>query len=272
MFVSALLVMAATVGIPGSTIASARTDKSAKKAPAAVTQEIPVLPLDNPARRNMIWLTTPITDPRQLLIRRVEEKFASGEQNYKAGHLEAARKDFDDAVDWMLQSGYDPNSDPQLSELFHRVVDTVYTYELQAFRAGDGFNEAPAVPAPIDEVAEMTFPVDPRLKARAEEAAKNISHDLPLTVNDEVLSFLNFFQTPRGRAIVETGLRRAGRYRGMIARVLSEEGVPQDLIYLAQAESAFQPTALSRAGARGVGSSRVDLQACKLEYSIVSPK
>ena len=132
------------------------------------------------------------------------------------------------------------------------MVDTVYTDELQAFRAGDGFNEAPAVPAPIDEVAEMTFPVDPRLKARAEEAAKNISHDLPLTVNDEVLSFLNFFQTPRGRAIVETGLRRAGRYREMIARVLGEEGVPQDLIYLAQAESAFQPTALSRAGARGM--------------------
>jgi membrane-bound lytic murein transglycosylase D len=237
---------------PSSAISSVRSDKSANKAPAAATQEIPVLPLDNPARRNMIWLTSPVRDARQYLIQQVEAKFASGEQNYKAGHLEAARKDFDDAVDWMLQSGYDPNSDPQLSELFHRVVDTVYTYELQAFRAGDGFNEAPAVPAPIDEVAEMTFPVDPRLKARAEEAAKNISHDLPLTVNDEVLSFLNFFQTPRGRAIVETGLRRAGRYRGMIARVLSEEGVPQDLIYLAQAESAFQPTALSRAGARGM--------------------
>ncbi|PYU66567.1 MAG: hypothetical protein DMG49_21695, partial [Acidobacteria bacterium] len=104
----------------------------------------------------------------------------------------------------------------------------------------------------IDEVAEMTFPVDPRLKERAEEAAKNISHDLPLTVNDQVLSFLNFFQTPRGRAIVETGLRRAGRYREMISRVLREEGLPQDLIYLAQAESAFQPLALSRAGARGI--------------------
>jgi membrane-bound lytic murein transglycosylase D len=250
--ICALLIPVAEFGLSGSTIASNRSDKSANKTPPAATPEIPVLPLDNPARRNMIWLTSPVRDARQYLIQQVEQKFASGEQNYKAGHLEAARKDFDDAVDWMLQSGYDPNSDPQLSELFHRVVDTVYTYELQAFRAGDGFNEAPAVPAPIDEVAEMTFPVDPRLKARAEEAAKNISHDLPLTVNDEVLSFLNFFQTPRGRAIVETGLRRAGRYRGMIARVLSEEGVPQDLIYLAQAESAFQPTALSRAGARGM--------------------
>src|SRR5260370_36674689 len=152
----------------------------------------------------------------------------------------------------MLESGYDPNSDPQLSELFHHVTDTVYPYELQSFRAGDGFPEAPAVPAPIDEVAEMTFPVDPKLREHAEETAKSSSHDLPLTVNDVVASYLNFFQTPRGRAIVENGLRRKGKYQEMIARVLHEEGVPQDLIYLAQAESAFQPLALSRAGARGI--------------------
>ena len=210
------------------------------------------LPLFAPKRRSLVMLPPTLGRSKEELIARVEQKFASGEQNYKAGHLEAARKDFDEAVDWMLESGYDLNSDPKLSELFRRVVDTVYADELQAFRAGDGFQEAPAVPAPIDEVAEMTFPVDPRLKERAEEAAKNLSHDLPLTVNDQVLSFLNFFQTPRGRAIVETGLRRAGRYRDMISRVLQEEGLPQDLIYLAQAESAFQPLALSRAGARGI--------------------
>ena len=210
------------------------------------------LPLVNPAARPSASLLPPATAGKAYLMARVEEKFVSGEQNYKAGHLEASRKDFDQAVDWLLESGYDLNKDAQLSELFHRVVDTVYAYELQAFRAGDGFSEPPAVPAAIDEVADMTFPVDPRLKERAEEAAKNISHDLPLTVNDEVLSFLNFFQTPRGRAIVETGLRRSGRYREMISRVLREEGVPQDLIYLAQAESAFQPLALSRAGARGI--------------------
>jgi membrane-bound lytic murein transglycosylase D len=186
------------------------------------------------------------------LIAQVNEKFASGQANYQAGHLAAARRDFDDAVDWILESGYDPNSDPKLHALFQQVTDTVYTYELQAFRAGDGFSETPAVPAPIDEVAEMTFPADPKLKERAEEVAKSASHDLPLTVNDVVASFLNFFQTPRGRAIVENGLRRKGRYDTMIAQVLKEEGVPQDLIYLAQAESAFQPLALSRAGARGI--------------------
>jgi peptidoglycan lytic transglycosylase D len=250
---------AAHAPVPRSTI-TAVNQGSTPAAPVAKVAtnstptrlELPPLPVFPPKRRSLVILAATPRGTKEDLIAKVEQKFASGEQNYKAGHLEAARKDFDEAVDWMLESGYDLNSDPKLSELFHRVVDTVFADELQAFRAGDGFQEAPAVPAPIDEVAEMTFPVDPRLKERAEEAAKNLSHDLPLTVNDEVLGFLNFFQTPRGRAIVETGLRRAGRYRDMISRVLQEEGLPQDLIYLAQAESAFQPLALSRAGARGI--------------------
>jgi membrane-bound lytic murein transglycosylase D len=229
--------------VPGQTPARAQE-------PAVA--EVGALPLPNALGPSFVSLQAPTPGGIDYLIVRVQEKFASGEANYKAGHLEAARRDFDDAVDWMLESGYDPNSDPRLSELFHHVTDTVYTYELQAFRAGDGFTEAPAVPAAIDEVAELTFPVDPKLKEHAEETAKNISHDLPLTVNDIVGSYLNFFQTPRGRAIVETGLRRKGKYQDMISRVLREEGVPQDLIYVAQAESAFQPLALSRAGARGI--------------------
>jgi len=230
----------------------AQGQQSSARAAQAGPSVVGNLPLRNMKAQPLISLAQRTPGGIPYLIERVKQKFAAGEANYKAGHLAAARRDFDDAVDWMLESGYDPNSDPKLSELFHQVTDTIYAYELQAFRAGDGFSEAPAVPAPIDEVAEMTFPVDPKLRERAEEAAKSVSHDLPLTVNDVVASYLNFFQTPRGRAIVETGLRRKGKYDDMISRVLREEGVPQDLIYLAQAESAFQPLALSRAGARGI--------------------
>jgi membrane-bound lytic murein transglycosylase D len=38
----------------------------------------------------------------------------------------------------------------------------------------------------------------------------------------------------------------------MMVSILKEEGVPQDLIYLAQAESGFHPLAVSRVGARGI--------------------
>src|SRR5690348_6543034 len=228
---------------------AAKSERAQQAQPPLV---LATLPLTDPKRPGPKSLLPPFPDGKTYLVQKVQEKFASGEKNFKAGHLEAARKDFDDAVDWMLESGYDPESDPALSALFHHVVDTVYAYELQAFRGGEGATEAAAVPAPIDEVAAVAVPADPRVKERAEEAAKNVSHDLPLTVNDEVLMFLNFFQTPKGRDIVENGLRRSGKYRDMISRVLREEGLPQDLIYLAQAESDFQPLALSRAGARGI--------------------
>ena len=244
--------------VPGTPVPGSQTAQSTKPAPAPTktAQQAPAvlapLSLIDPKRPQPKSLLPPVPDGKAYLVLKVQEKFASGEKNFKAGHLEAARRDFDDAVDWMLESGYDPESDAALSALFHHVVDTVYAYELQAFRGGEGFTEAAAVPAPIDEVAAVAVPADPRLKERAEEAAKNVSHDLPLIVNDEVLMFLNFFQTPKGRDIVENGLRRSGKYRDMISRVLREEGLPQDLIYLAQAESAFQPLALSRAGARGI--------------------
>jgi len=208
------------------------------------------LPLTRQGEQSALLLPTrPSVD---ILIEQVQAALASGEQNYQAGHLDAARRDFDRALDGLLMSGYDLRSDPRLEDLFDHAVDTVNAQEIAAFREGDGFTEQRSEPAPIDEISDLTFPVDPNLKVRVEGELRDLAHDLPLTLTDPVLSYLNFFQTPRGRAIVASGLRRAGRYREMIARVLSEEGLPQDLIYVAQAESAFQPAALSRAGARGV--------------------
>ena len=87
---------------------------------AAAAPQKPQDTLDNLPPRNLntqplISLARPTPGGIPYLMERVKEKFASGEANYKAGHLAAARRDFDDAVDWMLESGYDPNSDPQLS-------------------------------------------------------------------------------------------------------------------------------------------------------------
>jgi len=48
------------------------------------------------------------------------------------------------------------------------------------------------------------------------------------------------------------GLERSGKYAPMIRRILSEEGIPQELIHLAQAESGFIPRAVSRMRATGM--------------------
>lgn len=183
--------------------------------------------------------------------------FDAGEVDFRAGHLDKARDEFDQSLDMLLSSGFDVDNEPRLNDLYHKIVESVHSDELQAFRQGDGFaGQEESTPAPIDEIAEGAIPqpstFDPNLLKSLQGEVNSEEHDVPLTVNEHVASYLNYFQTPRGSAIVETGLRRAGRYREMVGRVLREEGMPQDLIYLAQAESAFLPQAVSRAGARGM--------------------
>lgn len=253
--IPAHLTVAMTLAVTGTQFTERSADASRARADSRSIQAFPAdmgpLPVASPFLRHLV-LAPPPADGVEVLMAQVQATFSTGEQEYKAGHMESARRHFDQAVDWILLSGFDLQSDSRLEALFSHIVDTVHGYELSAFRAGDGFSEPPSEPAPIDEIAEMTFPVDPRLKDRAEKELHAVSHDLPLTINDTVLSYVNFFQTPRGKAIVEGGLRRAGRYREMISRIFREEGVPQDLIYLAQAESGFKPLALSKASARGM--------------------
>jgi membrane-bound lytic murein transglycosylase D len=237
---------------------SARTPVQVRPAQIALPsqdQVLPSLPL-NAQHKFLMPLALQAPDGAERLAAESQAAFEAGEQDFQAGHLVKAREEFDEALDQLLASGFDLDGDPRLSGLYHHIIDTVSLDELEAFRAGDGFTEQKSTPAPIDEIAEEPIPqpekFDPNLRGRAEGEASAIDHDVPLTVNDPVLAYLNFFKTPRGSAIVETGLRREGRYREMVRRVLKEEGMPQDLIYLAQAESAFQPQAVSKAGARGM--------------------
>jgi len=193
----------------------------------------------------------PRIDPVESLLEKVEKEYEAGQANYNAGHLEAARENFDRAVSLLLESSFDIRSDERLQGEFDKVIAGVSTLELEALKQGDGFTGQKAEPAPIDEANEITFPADPKIEAKAAEEVKQTVSDLPLTMNDEVAGYINFYST-RARGTLERALVRAGRYGEIIRRIFREEGVPQDLIYLAMAESGFHPLALSRAGARGM--------------------
>ncbi len=189
----------------------------------------------------------------QQLIALVERAYQSGVTNYGGGHLTAAKNDFDYAIDLMLTSGLDLKNDPQLSDEFEHLVDAVNSLEMEALKQGNGF--APkSEPTPVDIANDVTFPVDPNVKAKAEAELKTTQSDLPLVLNDYVASYINFFSnSPRGHGTIVSSLRRAGRYKAMIQRVLAEEGVPQDLIYQAVAESGFQTQSVNpRSGAGGM--------------------
>lgn len=186
------------------------------------------------------------------LLAQVERALQSGQADYAAGHMEEARADFDKAVDLLLEGPLDIRSDERLQAEFDKVIEGVYTLEMAAVTAGgDTVAEQKSEPAPIDEANSITFPEQPTVTPEQQAAVKRIPSELPLELKPAVENYIYFF-SGRGRGTLEAALIRSGRYREMIQRVFKEEGVPQELIYLAQAESGFHPLAVSRAGARGM--------------------
>ncbi|HEY4962071.1 MAG TPA: LysM peptidoglycan-binding domain-containing protein [Terriglobales bacterium] len=186
------------------------------------------------------------------LIAQAEKLYTTGQADYQAGHLDAAKQNFDQAFNVMLSGSVEVRDNPRLEHEFDKIVEGVRQLELAALQQGDGFTEQRSEPAPIDEANDITFPIDPKIRAQAEAEIKTTKSDLPLMLNDQVAMFINYFSSTKGRHTLEHGLARAGRYREMISQTLKQEGVPQDLIYLAMAESGFQPLAVSRASARGM--------------------
>jgi membrane-bound lytic murein transglycosylase D len=189
----------------------------------------------------------------QQLINKAEAAYHSGVDNYRAGHLDAARLDFDSAVDVMLTSGMDLKADPQLADEFDHLLNAVNSLEMAALKQGNGFSPTLEA-APLDAANEITFPANAALTAKVTAELKTTQSDFPLVVNDYVAGFISYFSnSAAGHAHLLRSLERAGKYKEMISKNLRDQGVPQDLIYLAVAESGFQPQALNaRSGAGGM--------------------
>ena len=187
-----------------------------------------------------------------LLIQQAEERFRSGRKLYRVKDVEHARAEFDAAVDLMIQASISPTERTLYENKLDEMVDEIHRLDLAGLGAAAPMDDkAQFDKPPLDDILEMTFPVDPRLKSKVSEELHATNSALPLVMNDVVLSYINYF-SGRGHSTIVAGLQRVGKYRPMITKVLAEEGVPQELIYLAQAESGFLPRAVSRAAAGGM--------------------
>ena len=109
--------------------------------------------------------------------------------------------------------------------------------------------EAPAIEQAPGQDSDIPDDFDIEGSGRTKLSATRST--LPLVLNPQVAKFINYFKG-RGKKTYIRSIERAGAYRGMIERILEEEGVPLELFHLAQAESGFRPKARSRARATGM--------------------
>jgi membrane-bound lytic murein transglycosylase D len=225
-------------------------EKSQQSLPRSLPPPVAVAAQMPGARVPLAAAAPPKADPVAELLANFQKEHQLALASFKAGNIEDAKQHYDRAFELMLKAPPEVSSDKRIKEEFDKVLEEVNSPEMAAVQQAESTDQK-AEPAPIDEVNEVTPPVDPNVKAKAEAEVKSTRSDLPLMLTDQVAGYINFF-SGRGRGVLERGLARSGRYNEMIQRTLAQEGVPQDLIYLAQAESGFHPQALSRSGARGL--------------------
>jgi membrane-bound lytic murein transglycosylase D len=185
-------------------------------------------------------------------IQTAQRRFLQGKRYNQAGDAANARREFDRAIDLMLEASDQGLIDRQQYERqLDEMVDSIHFYDLEDLGAAAVVDQAKFEKAPLEDILQMTFPVDPKMKDKVREQVAATTSQLPLSVNDAVLGYINYFSN-RGHKTLLAGLQRSGRYRPMIQRILDEEGIPQEIIHLAQAESGFIPRAVSRAAAGGM--------------------
>ncbi len=83
------------------------------------------------------------------------------------------------------------------------------------------------------------------------EPGEGVCGPVRIETNDKVKFFLDYFQGPK-KGWMTRALQRSGRYRDLMKQILREEGLPEDLFYLALIESGYNPYAYSSAGAVGI--------------------
>lgn len=185
------------------------------------------------------------------LIDKAEAAYTRGLLDYQAGNLEKAKQEFDNSLGALLESPYDVRSDDRLSHEFDLLSDNINDVEMIALSRGSPLSEHQYVPTPIESFSGLTFRVDPNVMRRAQQEVRSVHSDIPLVINPVVSGAIAYFQN-HARGYVENVLKRLGQYKPMISKALRKEGLPQDLMYLPGPESAFDPHATSRKGAKGI--------------------
>ncbi len=181
----------------------------------------------------------------EFLIKKADDSFLEGKRAIEAGRAADARKNFDHAVEALLSA---PENLPDRSRVERRLdelIEAIYRYDADQAVAEDS-DKVVYDPRPMDGMVELTFsPADAGTRSKVLDLIHSTASQLPLQQNDTVIGAVNYFTSERGRKIIAAGLKRQARYKPMIERVLAEEGVPQELLFLAQAESGYLPRAKS---------------------------
>lgn len=178
--------------------------------------------------------------------------FELGRQHYQRGDMPQARANFDRAIERLTSFPAGARGDARLSDAYADLLHEIQDLETSSYQSGSGLAPASELP-PLEDLGEIVPEITPEQAAADREMLEDaeITTDIPVILNDKVLAWMDIYRGHMKDRFQE-GLTRSGRYIDMIRRIFKEEGLPQDLAYMAHVESAYKVYAYSRARAKGV--------------------
>jgi len=213
------------------------------------------------------------------IISRAEDHFRKGKLNLEDNKRNQAREEFDKAIDSILESGFDVRASQKLQTYYLELVERIYREEVPLQQPNNaavnsqlvaqntqtqdqktpppsqvGFRDQKFEPSPLDELSKLVLTerekeVSSEDLATLEQSQKNVN--FTFTLNPLIQQFINYYQG-RNRSTMENGLRRSGQYMKLARKIFAEEGVPLDITWLGQVESAWKPKVVSWASASGL--------------------
>jgi membrane-bound lytic murein transglycosylase D len=117
--------------------------------------------------------------------------------------------------------------------------------------AGDELAAPPPELAEEDSTQVINNPEIQQQFIKVEQAIANKSFGFSFRLHPFVQQYIGYYRG-RGRQTMEIGLYRSGMFTRMARRIFREEGVPENIVWLGQVESAWKPTARSWAAAAGL--------------------
>jgi membrane-bound lytic murein transglycosylase D len=210
----------------------------------AVTYSATITTTDtNPQFDKMAYILGHSYVPRGVsqVLQASHEKYLEGRDLMQSGKSERARISFNEAVDLLLSPNWDRASTLHLNHFFQELIQRI-PKDNSCFSSASAENSGRNL---------IPLAISPDLKDEFISHLAGTSYEIPITINRTVEKSLYYWLNDGRRFFIE-GLLRSGQYKPIIERIFREENIPLDLMYLAQVESLFKPTAFSKARAKGI--------------------
>jgi membrane-bound lytic murein transglycosylase D len=179
-----------------------------------------------------------------------EEYLAYGVHANANARWEEAQYNFERALAILAELDIDPEVDDPLAVEYDRLLKEIrseYKLTLLYLTTINGEASSSAFVERFTEIDDFEKLKDEQVVTDVET---EVVYDVPVVFNEKVENCIIYFQTV-SRDYLQEAMKRGGKYLPLMEKILAEEKVPHDLVYLPLIESGFKTNAYSWAHAVG---------------------